>query len=160
MTARAAKARKKVKPAAQSAARYPDRPWAGVIIIVLKEDNVLLVRRAKEPHAGLWGLPGGAIELGEGIYDAAKRETREETGVTIDPFAIIDIKEIIQRDARKRVEYHYCPIIIAAHWVKGRVRAGSDAAEAQWVAAADIGATAGFPDTAFLVQRAMLLRAL
>ncbi len=40
----------------------------------------MLVRRANPPDAGLWGFPGGKIEFGETVKDAAMRELREETG--------------------------------------------------------------------------------
>jgi 8-oxo-dGTP diphosphatase len=146
--------------AKSNTAQYPDRPLIGVIVVVLKDDEVLLVQRAKEPHQGWWGLPGGAVELGESLFNAAIREVKEETGVTIAPFAVVDIKEVIQYDAKKRVEYHYCPIIIGAEWVKGKVKAGSDAAAARWVAIEEIGALSSFPDTAKIVQKTQLQRTL
>ncbi len=53
---------------------YPPRPIVGIGVIVLKDDHVLLIRRAKPPNIGSWSLPGGAQELGETTEQAARRE--------------------------------------------------------------------------------------
>ncbi|MEN7538812.1 NUDIX domain-containing protein, partial [Aurantiacibacter flavus] len=57
----------------------PQRPIAATIAVVLREGQVLLVRRANPPDAGRWGFPGGKIETGETIEQAAIRELYEET---------------------------------------------------------------------------------
>ncbi|MBI4763110.1 MAG: NUDIX domain-containing protein, partial [Deltaproteobacteria bacterium] len=46
---------------------YPDRPWVGVGGIVFQDDQVLLVKRGKEPGLGRWSIPGGAVDLGESV---------------------------------------------------------------------------------------------
>lgn len=60
--------------------RYPEQPVLAVGIVVFHDDRVLLVRRAKAPSAGLWAIPGGRVELGETLQQAAERELLEETG--------------------------------------------------------------------------------
>jgi ADP-ribose pyrophosphatase YjhB (NUDIX family) len=45
------------------------------------DGNVVLLRRGFDPSAGLWTFPGGFVDLGESVADAAVRETREEIGV-------------------------------------------------------------------------------
>ena len=54
-------------------------PVAAAIGVVLRDDQVLLVRRANQPDAGKWGFPGGKIEPGEPVQAAAAREVVEET---------------------------------------------------------------------------------
>ena len=56
-------------------------PVPASLAIVVKDDRVLLVRRAHAPDAGLWGFPGGKISWGETVEAAAERELLEETGV-------------------------------------------------------------------------------
>ncbi len=71
----------------------PLRPVPAVIGIVLRERDVLLVRRANPPDAGCWGFPGGKIEPGEPLADAVVREIAEETTVDVealDAFTALD----------------------------------------------------------------------
>lgn len=77
---------------------YPDRPIAGVGVVVLRDDQVLMIRRGREPRMGQWSIPGGKQELGETWRETAKREIREETGVEIDVIGIVDVVDAIIRD--------------------------------------------------------------
>ena len=63
--------------------RYPAGPLTGVAGVVFKGDDVLLIRRGRAPAKGIWSIPGGLIEVGEGIEAALTRELDEETGVTV-----------------------------------------------------------------------------
>jgi len=74
-------------------------PQVLVSTIVMSGDRVLLCRRANPPEAGRWVLPGGFVEAGETLEQAAARETREETGVCMDPrelrpYALATLPEI------------------------------------------------------------------
>jgi len=57
---------------------YPEHPIVGVSAVIFVDKSVLLVRRKQEPAKGQWSLPGGAVELGEGILEALARELLEE----------------------------------------------------------------------------------
>lgn len=59
-------------------------PLIGALAIVLREGSLLLIERGFEPHLGHWSLPGGVIDDGESVEDAAVRETLEETGFEVE----------------------------------------------------------------------------
>ncbi|MGC9198314.1 MAG: NUDIX hydrolase [Acidobacteriaceae bacterium] len=119
---------------------YPERPIAGVGSVVLRRvagrRQVVLARRKAEPMAGCWSLPGGAMELGETVREACIRETMEETGLRVDPIAVVEPFDIIQRDAEGRVQYHYLVVDFLCHLrgdeSEGEARAGSDVGEVVW----------------------------
>ena len=77
---------------------YPARPIAGVGVVVLRDDQVLMIRRGREPRIGQWSIPGGKQKLGETWQETAVREVREETGVEIDVIGIVDVVDAIVRD--------------------------------------------------------------
>lgn len=116
----------------------PDRPVIGVGVVVIKATEtgplVLLIRRGKAPQAGEWSLPGGHQELGETLKEAARREVLEETGVTVRHPRLLDVIDAVTRDAQGRVLHHYSLVDFLAVWQSGEVLAGSDAADARWVA--------------------------
>jgi 8-oxo-dGTP diphosphatase len=111
---------------------YPERPWTGVGVVVWQGDRVLLVRRGRPPRQGQWGLPGGAQEVGETVFEAAAREVREETGLEVRPVAIITTVDSITRDADGAVQYHYTLVEVAADCAAGDPVAADDAADARW----------------------------
>ncbi len=116
--------------------RYPERPIVGVGVVVLrgvpKNNEVLLIRRGKPPREGGWSLPGGAQELGETVFEAARREVREETGVEIEVVDTVAVVDSISRDGDGAVEYHYTLVDVAARWQSGEAREGGDAAAVEW----------------------------
>jgi ADP-ribose pyrophosphatase YjhB (NUDIX family) len=116
---------------------YPERPIVGIGIVVLREDTVLLVRRAHPPAAGAWSLPGGAQKLGETAIAAARRELFEETGLEVGKLVLAGNVDSIHRDAEGRILYHYTILDFAACWRTGEPCPGSDVSAAAWVAAAD-----------------------
>ncbi len=55
-----------------------------VLVYARRDDEVLVMRRNKEPNLGLWVAPGGKVEVGESPYETARREMLEETGLLVD----------------------------------------------------------------------------
>lgn len=117
---------------------YPDRPRVAVGAVVFKGDRVLLVRRGKPPAEGCWAIPGGSIEIGETLQQAAEREIREETGVSIRAHDPVFTFDLIERDPRGAVRFHYVVVDLMADYVKGAPRPGGDAADARWVSAGEL----------------------
>jgi 8-oxo-dGTP diphosphatase len=100
-----------------------------VIAVVLHEGRALLVRRANPPDAGLWGFPGGKIEFGETVMDAAIRELREETGVTGEAQDILTTLDILVPSGDGGIRQHYILIAVRCRWLSGNPVAADDALE-------------------------------
>jgi ADP-ribose pyrophosphatase YjhB (NUDIX family) len=117
---------------------YPAFPRVGVGAVVLHEGRVLLVRRGGAPALGKWSLPGGLVELGETTREAIEREIVEECGCRIRVVDVAGVIDRITRDAEGRVRYHYVLVDYLAVADSADIVAGSDAAEARWVAVEEI----------------------
>ena len=115
------------------AREYPEAPRVGIGIVLLRGDEVLLVRRGRPPAEGQWSLPGGAQELGETAEACARRELFEETGLQAGPVHMVAHVDSIHRDEDGRVRYHYTILDFAAHYVGGALKAGDDVSDAVWV---------------------------
>lgn len=131
---------------------YPDSPRVAVGACVFKDHCVLLVRRANPPSAGDWTIPGGTVELGETLGDAARREILEETGIAIEPGDPVYTFDFIEKDPNGGIRFHYVIIDLAAEYLEGSPRPGSDAAEARWVPAAELPRLAVNPRTRRLLK--------
>ena len=117
---------------------YPSRPICAVGVVVCKDDAVLLIQRGNPPRRGDWGLPGGAVELGETLREAARREVREECCIEIALGALIDAVDLMQNDEAGQLQYHYVVIDFVAAYLGGNLRAASDVRDARWVSVADL----------------------
>lgn len=116
------------------AREYPEHPIIGVAAIVLRGDDVLLVQRGREPARGLWGLPGGMLELGETVAEGVRREVLEECGVEVEVGPLVGVFEPMQRDDDGLLRYHYVVLDYLARYVGGELLAADDADDARWVA--------------------------
>src|SRR5947209_17965256 len=98
-------------PEDRQSRQYPERPIIGVGAVIItgaKDDaRILLVRRASEPLKGKWSIPGGALETGETLIAAVKRETLEETGLRVDTLEVAGVIDRIIPDSTGRIQYHY-----------------------------------------------------
>ena len=112
--------------------RYPKRPLVGVGALIFERGRVLMAQRGKEPLKGWWSLPGGALELGESLDCAVRREVLEETGLVVEPVLVFEIFERIMRDAAGTAEYHYVLIDYLCRVTGGELRAGDDVCDVAW----------------------------
>ncbi len=135
--------------------RYPSAPLVGVgVVIFNRQGQVLLVKRGRPPRVGQWSIPGGLIDLGESLMDAAHREVREECAIEIELRDLVAVFEPIEHDAQDRVEYHYVILDYWARHISGEPVAQDDAADVAWV---DVAALASFElrcDTADVILKA------
>lgn len=111
----------------------PTRPKLGAIAVVVHEGQTLLVQRRNPPNARLWGFPGGHVELGETALEAAARELLEETGVVAKPVGYLTNIDVIQRDEKDAVVYHFLLAAVLCDYVSGNPVADDDALDAAWV---------------------------
>lgn len=138
---------------------YPSRPLCGVGVIALNGDEVVLIRRGKEPRLGEWSIPGGAVELGEEVREAALREFAEECSGTIKLRGLVDAVDIISKDPEGRISYQYVVVDFWADWVDGDLIAGSDVMDARWVKLDDLDVYSLAPWTRAVIEKAVDKRA-
>ena len=92
--------------------------------------EILLIQRKNEPYKGKWALPGGFLEMDENLHDAAVRELREETGLSIPVLEQFHTFDAVDRDPRHRT---ISTVFIGKPGKgSGTLKAASDASEAKW----------------------------
>ena len=111
---------------------YPDAPLVGVGAIIIDDGRVLLVKRGHPPLAGEWSIPGGVLELGETLREAAIREAREETCLTVEASELLGVYDRVLRDDDGRTIYHFVLIDFLCCRVAGEAQAADDADEVRW----------------------------
>jgi len=114
---------------------YPEYAVAAVGAVLIRDGRILLVKRGYPPAAGKWSLPGGAVEAGESLAEAATRELEEETGLRARPLGVVWVLNNVVLDRSGRVKYHYLivDILFDSETVEGTLRAGGDALDVSWV---------------------------
>jgi 8-oxo-dGTP diphosphatase len=111
---------------------YPEHPLVGVGAIIIENSRVVLVKRAHPPLQDQWSIPGGVLEIGELVRDAAVREAREETGLIVEPGELLGVFDRVLRDPSGRVQYHYVLVDFLCSRVRGELTAAGDATAARW----------------------------
>lgn len=124
------------------------RPLLAASVAVFRADGrVLLATRTRPPADGLWSLPGGKVEPGETLEEAALRELIEEVGVEARIVAFNQHVELIHRDlvqGHPRVTHHFVIASFVADWLAGEARPGPEAGQVTWVDPLRLG---GLPTT-------------
>jgi ADP-ribose pyrophosphatase YjhB (NUDIX family) len=132
---------------------FPEHPLIGVGSIIIKGNQVVLVKRAHPPIQGQWSIPGGVLEVGEMLREAAIREAREETGLVVEPGELLGVFDRILRDPENRVQYHYVLIDFLCRTVGGELSAESDAAEVRWFTRKELPTLNLAEDTLEVIQK-------
>ncbi|GAB5388845.1 MAG: hypothetical protein Alpg2KO_18130 [Alphaproteobacteria bacterium] len=114
-------------------AEYPDCPQVAVGVVVWQGPNMLLTRRSAPPLEGQWALPGAGQRLGETVFQCARREILQSTGLIIEPTGIVTVSDEIEPDVDGRIRNHYTQIIVTALCETGTPVALLDAAESRFV---------------------------
>ncbi|MEL6437498.1 MAG: NUDIX hydrolase [Pseudomonadota bacterium] len=127
-------------------------PRLGVSIMIRRhpDGDFLLVKRGRPPAKGMWAFPGGKVEFGETLADAAARELREETAIDLRPtaFAHEAHVELIQRDDGGHVVSHFLLMVMQANIAADITPvAGDDADEVRFCAADDMDPDTVTPST-------------
>ncbi|MFC6673015.1 NUDIX hydrolase [Marinobacterium aestuariivivens] len=96
----------------------PAGPIAAVSALLVRNDEVLMVKRGRAPNAGLWSFPGGKIQAGERLEEAVLRELAEETGVEAEVRGLVRVLDVIAREAGQ-LQYHYLLVVMRCDWRAG-----------------------------------------
>ena len=113
-------------------------PKLAALAVVVREKDLLLVRRKNEPDAGKWGFPGGHVDFGERAADAACRELLEETTVCAKPSQILTGLDVIMPGAQGDTEFHYYLVAVKCDYVRGDPQARDDVSDARWISHRDV----------------------
>jgi ADP-ribose pyrophosphatase YjhB (NUDIX family) len=105
---------------------------------IIRDGNVLVVRRARRPALDLYTVPGGVVEAGEALSEAVAREVREETALEIEVGALAGHREVIVRNGEGRAERHFVILCFAARWIAGEPVLNEELDDARWIDPAEL----------------------
>jgi len=111
---------------------YPARPIIAASIAVFRDGKVLLAARKETAANPVYSLPGGLVETGETLREAALRELMEEMGVEARIIGFVDHVEYIEHDDEKKVKSHFVVNAFVGEWVAGEATIGPEAPHVMW----------------------------
>src|SRR2546430_16332318 len=109
----------------------PSHPQLAVSAAIFRDDDILLVRRARSPAKGLYSLPGGRVEFGETLHAAVHREVDEETALKIAVIGLAGWREVLPGTPGGG---HYLIMSFAARWIDGEPVLNDELDDFRWVA--------------------------
>ena len=115
-----------------SSRAYPDRPFLAASCAVFRHGKVLLASRAAPPHDKVYTLPGGMVETGEKLEEAALRELREETGIRAEIVGFTGYSQVIVPDEVGKVKTHFVIASFAGRWISGEGEPGEELPAMAW----------------------------
>ena len=133
---------------------YPECPLIGVGAVIIRNNQVVLVKRGQAPLQGEWSIPGGLLEVGETLRQGAEREALEETGLATKATELLGVFERLVPDDDKRTRYHYILIDFLCQVVAGELKASGDAADARWFSPEELSSLSLPGDTAAVIRLA------
>lgn len=120
------------------------------VVVTNDAGEILMIRRTDNDN---WAVPGGAVDLGESVAQAAVRETREESGIECEINGIVGIysdpKHVILYTSNGEVRQEFS-IVLTARPLSGQLTPGSESSEVRWVPTAEA--------VAYAMDRSMLIR--
>jgi len=137
-------------------ASYPKRPFPAIATLVINDNKALTILRGKPPSKNFWSLPGGKIELGEKLLDAAAREVLEETGIVVKPIAPFTATDAIYYDEKNKIIFHYVIIYVFAKYLEGEIIPEDDVLDARWMTIQDMEKTNFEKKTLEIVKKYIL----
>jgi 8-oxo-dGTP diphosphatase len=108
-------------------------PIPTVDVIIEQNSRILMIRRKNEPYKGCLALPGGFVDEGERIEDAARREANEETSLNIHLVGILGVYSDSKRDPRGHLISTVFVGIVPSDNVAVEASAQDDASEVEWI---------------------------
>jgi ADP-ribose pyrophosphatase len=117
---------------------YPARPIVGAGALIVRDGELLLVKRGAQPGFGKWSVPGGLVEIGERVQDAMVREVKEEVGFDVEAVKLTDVADTITIDGNGRVQYHFVVVNFVARIIGGELKTATDILEAKWVPVGEV----------------------
>lgn len=108
-------------------------PVLAASVAVFRDGKVLLATRTKPPAEGVWTLPGGRVEPGETLEEAALRELEEEVGVRAEIVGFNRHVEVIEHEADGALKHHFVIASFAGRWRGGEAAAGPEAGAVMWI---------------------------
>ncbi|MEN3930265.1 NUDIX hydrolase [Microvirga sp. W0021] len=112
--------------------RIPKRPYLAASVAVYRDGKFLLASRGKPPFEDIFSLPGGMVEVGENLSQAACRELGEEVGVICQQPVLVCPLEIINHTSDGRISDHVVIMVHAAYWQSGEAVTGPEAKKVIW----------------------------